>query len=304
MASADALVGRGRELALIHAEVARLSEGRATLLAIEGEAGIGKTRLVESIIDDARSRGMAVSCGRAHPFEPTRPFGLVAAALGLGPRSPNPRSAAIGALLADRSAGASGSTDLQYRIVDEIVDLVETACAERPVLLVAEDIHWADTASLLPILSILSIARRLPLAPLLAAVTTRPSPLLGDVVRLLDDLAAGGGRTLRLQPLTPDDVAALASHVLGASPGPGLSAVLAKAGGNRCGPPRCCAPWPTRGRSRRTTMSGSKATVRLVLGGTGISRRPTLSRSSRTRRGERGSIGAQLRFHPLRRPNA
>ena len=120
--------------------------------------------------------------------------------------------------------------DIQYRVVEEIVDLVETACVERPVLLVAEDMHWADTASLL---TILSIARRLPLAPLLAVVTTRPSPLPGEVVRLLDDLAAGGGHTLRLPPLTPDDVAALAvSHVLGASPGPRLTAMLAKAGGN------------------------------------------------------------------------
>ncbi len=230
MASADGLVGRGRELVLIRAEVARLSEGRAAVLAIEGEAGIGKTRLVESIADDARSRGMAVFSGRAHPFERTRPFGVVAAALGLGPRSTDPRSASIGALLADRSAGAPGSIgDLQYRIVDEIVDLVETACAERPVLLVAEDIHWADTASLL---TILSVAQRLPLAPLLTVVTARPSPLPGEVVRLLDDLAAEGGRTLRLPPLEPDDVAALASHVLGASPGPGLTAMLAKAGGN------------------------------------------------------------------------
>ena len=113
-------------------------------------------------------------------------------------------------------------------------------------LLVAEDIHWADTASLL---TILSVAQRLPLAPLLTVVTTRPSPLPGDVVRLLDDLAAGGGRTLRLPPLTPDDVAALASHVLGASPGPGLTAMLAKAGGNPLvGHRACCAPWPTRGR--------------------------------------------------------
>jgi DNA-binding CsgD family transcriptional regulator len=230
MASADGLVGRDAELALIRAEVARLSEGRAAVLAIEGEAGIGKTCLAESIADDARSRGMAVFSGRAHPFERARPFGVVAAGLGLNVRSPDPRRAAIGALLADRSAGAPGSIgDLQYRVVDEIVDLVETACDEGPVLLVAEDIHWADTASLL---TILSVAQRLPLAPLLTVVTARPSPLPGEVVRLLDDLAAEGGRTLRLPPLEPDDVAALASHVLGASPGPGLTAMLAKAGGN------------------------------------------------------------------------
>ena len=142
-------------------------------------------------------------CGQAHPFERTRPFGVVAAALDLSRRSPDPRRAAIGALL----TGASGAGDVQYRVVEEIVDLVETSCAERPVLLVAEDIHWADSASLL---AILSMARQLPLAALLVVVTARPSPLPAEVVRLLDDLAAGGARTLRLQPLEPDDVALLA----------------------------------------------------------------------------------------------
>ena len=78
--------------------------------------------------------------------------------------------------------------DVQYRIVEEIVDLVESSCAERPALLVVEDIHWADRSSLL---AILSLARQLPLAQLLVVVTARPSPLPADVARLLEDLAAG-----------------------------------------------------------------------------------------------------------------
>jgi len=201
------------------------------VLVIEGEAGIGKTRLVQSIVGDARSRDVAVFCGQAHPFERTRPFGVVAAALDLSRRSPDPRRAAVGALLAGQGAGAPGRTagGIQYRVVEEIVDLVETACAERPVLLVAEDVHWADSASLL---AILSVARQLPLAALLVVVTARPSPLPAEVARLLDDLAAGGARTLHLQPLTPGEVAVLAGHVLGAPPGPALTAMLAKAGGN------------------------------------------------------------------------
>jgi hypothetical protein len=63
-------------------------------------------------------------------------------------------------------------------------------------------------------------------------VTARPSPLPAGVVRLLDDPAAGGARTLHLQPLTSGEVAVLACHLLGASPGPALTAMLAKAGGN------------------------------------------------------------------------
>jgi len=231
VSSAEGLVGREAELGVAAGAVRRLGEGRASVLAIEGEAGIGKTRLVQSIVDDARSRDVAVFYGQAHPFERTRPFGVIAAGLGLSRRSPDPRRAAIGALLAGQrgEAPARAAADIQYRVVEEIVDLLDTSCAERPVLLVAEDIHWADSASLL---TILSLARQLPLAPLLVVVTARPSPQPAEVVRLLDDLAAGGARTLQLQPLKSDDVAALASHLVGASPGPALTAMLAKAGGN------------------------------------------------------------------------
>jgi len=231
VSSAGGLVGREAELALAAAAIRQLSQGQASALAIEGEAGIGKTRLVQSIVDDARSRDMAVFCGQAHPFERSRPFGVVAAALDLSRRSPDPRRAAIGALLAGQGAEASARAagDIQYRVVEEIVDLVEKSCTERPVLLVAEDIHWADSASLL---AILSVTRLLPLAALLVVVTARPSPLPAEVVRLLDDLAAGGARALRLRPLKSGDVAVLARHMLGAPPGPTLTAMLAKAGGN------------------------------------------------------------------------
>jgi DNA-binding CsgD family transcriptional regulator len=224
------LVGRAAELGLVLDELARLGEGPSSVLVIEGEAGIGKTRLVQGMVDEARSRSLRVLSGGGHPFERTRPFGLAASALGLSTRSSDPRAAAIGRLLAGRGPEAPAiAGDLQYRVVEEIVDLVETACVDRPVLLITEDVHWADTASLL---ALLSVTRQLSLAPLLTVVTTRPSPLPGGVVRLLDDLAAGGGRTLCLAPLTADEVTALATHELGAPPGPRLTAMLAKAGGN------------------------------------------------------------------------
>jgi DNA-binding CsgD family transcriptional regulator/tetratricopeptide (TPR) repeat protein len=228
--SSDGLVGREAEFAAAAAAVRELTEGRAGALAIEGEAGIGKTRLVESLIDDARTRGVTIFCGQAHPFERTRPFGVVATALDLNRRSPDPRRAAIGGLLAGQGAGATGAAgDISYRVVEEIVDLVETSCAERPVLLVTEDLHWADSASLL---AISSVSRHLPLSALLVVVTTRPSPLSAEAVLLLDDLAVAGARTLQLRPLNSHDVSDLACQVLGAPPGPGLTALLAKAGGN------------------------------------------------------------------------
>ena len=226
----DALVGREGELALASAAILDLGEGRASVLVIEGEAGIGKTRLVQSIVDDARSGGAVVFSGQAHPFERTRPFGLASAALGLSRRSPDARRAAIAALLAGKEAAAAAvAGDIQYRVVEEILDLVAMACAERPVLLVAEDLHWADSASLL---AILSVVRQLSLEPVLVVVTTRPSPLSAEVTRFLDDVAAGGAHTLHLQPLSSDEVDLLARQSLGDAPGPALTAMLAKAGGN------------------------------------------------------------------------
>lgn len=231
VSAAELLVGRDAELAQAAAAVRELAAGRAGSLVIEGEAGIGKTHLVRRIVAEARSLGVTVCSGQTHPFERTRPFGVVAEALELRRRSPDPRRAAIGGLLAGHGAGTTARSggDVQFQVVEEVVDLVDATCARGPVLLVAEDLHWADAGSLLVISS---MVRRLPLSALLVAVTTRPSPVPAEVVRLLDELSTGGARTLHLPPLEPDDVVALASLTLGASPGPTLTALLAKAGGN------------------------------------------------------------------------
>ena len=106
MSKVAGLVGREVECAQAAIAVRELVEGRASILAIEGEAGIGKTRLVLSVIADARSRGVTVLCGQAHPFERTRPFGVIAEALGLSRRSTDPRRAAIGMLLTGQGGGS------------------------------------------------------------------------------------------------------------------------------------------------------------------------------------------------------
>nr|WP_274388142.1 LuxR family transcriptional regulator [Salsipaludibacter albus] len=225
--SRNGLVGRTAELAVIARAVGELVGGQASVLVLDGEAGIGKTRLVQCIVDEARSHGVTVFRGGAHPFERTRPFGVIASALGLDRRSGDARRAAVGALLTGESAGLI--EDVQYRIVEEIVDLVEASSADRPVLLVAEDLQWADRASLW---TILSIVRQLTLAAILVVVSSRPSPLPAEVARLVDDLVAHGARTLQPQPLEPEDLAALAGTLVGAPPGPRLAEMLATTGGN------------------------------------------------------------------------
>ena len=230
MSSHDGVVGRAAELAAAASALGALAEGRASALAIEGEAGIGKTRLVQAIEEHARARHVSVLHGQAHPFERTRPFGLVSSALDLTVRSLDARRAAIATLLARDGWGAQPATgDLHFRVVEEVIDLLEASCADRPVLLVAEDLHWADPASL-AVLS--AVVRRMPFSPVLVVVTVRSSPVSADVNRLLEDLSSAGARTLRLAPLPPDDVHALAALELGGTPGPTLSMLLDQAGGN------------------------------------------------------------------------
>ncbi|EWT01750.1 hypothetical protein N865_07620 [Intrasporangium oryzae NRRL B-24470] len=226
----EGVVGRAAELAAAAAAVRALGESRASALLIEGEAGIGKTRLVQAVEAQARASQVTVFHGQAHPFERTHPFGLVVGALDLRMRSSDARRAAVASLLARDGGGAEhGAGDLQYRVVEEVVDLVEASCAEHPVLLVAEDVHWADPASLS---AISAVVRRMPFSPVLVVVTVRPSPLSAEVARLLEDLASAGARTLRLAPLLPDDVVALAALQIGGPPGPALTTLLDKAGGN------------------------------------------------------------------------
>lgn len=231
MTAIDELVGRGAELAEVTTAVRRLGQGGASVLAIEGEAGIGKTALVHEIVAAARASGVTVFSGRAHPFETSRPFGVVADALQLSRRSPNPQRAAVAALLAGRNTPDPGQAagSGHYRVIEDIVDLIDSSCLRGPVLLVAEDLQWADEASLS---AISAVTRQLSLSALLVVVTARLGPLPSGLVQLFDDLAASGGHTLTLAPLTTADLTRLAEHELGARPGPELTAMLAKAGGN------------------------------------------------------------------------
>jgi predicted ATPase len=103
LAPAPQLHGREVEIRVLREALDRVSAGRSAIVLIEGEAGIGKTRLLEEALEDARGRGMQVAAGVAEELEQTRPFGLVAAAFGCTSSSPDPRRAAIAGLLASRA---------------------------------------------------------------------------------------------------------------------------------------------------------------------------------------------------------
>jgi predicted ATPase len=151
LAPAPRTLGREAETRALVEALDRVASGALAIVLVEGEAGIGKTRLLQ----DARGRGMQVAAGRAEELERTRPFGLLAAAFGCASSSPDPRRAAIAALLATHGRGGQGpitvtsDPGLQFRTVDAFGDLAEELALSGPLVIGVDDLQWADPASLL-----------------------------------------------------------------------------------------------------------------------------------------------------------
>ena len=216
-------VGREPELAAITADVDAACRGRGRVVVIEGDAGIGKTRLVEESLG---LRYGVVRRGVAEELGGKRPFGVVVDALGI-----DLREARIGRLLLTVSGAeeSAGSGDLEFRVSEALLAHTEDLCSSGPVMLVVEDLHWADRSSLV---FLARLARRVSQLPLLVVATRRLAPDLPALDRLLDGLPEPSSRRLRLGPLAEEQVQTIARTVLGAEPGPRLLVHLAGASGN------------------------------------------------------------------------
>jgi predicted ATPase len=252
LAPVPGIRGRAAEIAVLGDAVDRVVSGRPAVVLIEGEAGIGKTRLLAGVLEDARGRGMRVAAGRAEELERTRPFGLVAAAFGCVRSSPDPRRAAIAALLATRGSGEGGpitvtsDPGLRFRAVDAFADLAEELALAGPLVIGVDDLQWADPSSLL---TLAAVSRRLAHLPVALIGCLRPSPRIPELDRLAGLLLDAGGRILAVRGLTERAVAELVAEAVAAVPGPGLLAGISGAAGNRCSSPSCWGRWPRRARS-------------------------------------------------------
>ena len=139
-AAVAAVRGRGPEAGILGEVLDQVAVGRPALVLVEGEAGIGKTRLLDHALADARVRGMQVARGRAEELEQARPFGLVAAAFGCERSAADPRRAAIGDLLASPVGDAGPVTvtsdpGLRFRAVDAFADLAEALALAGPLVI-------------------------------------------------------------------------------------------------------------------------------------------------------------------------
>jgi DNA-binding CsgD family transcriptional regulator len=220
-ASDVALIGRENELGRLRGLLEVVAGGSARLALVEGEPGIGKTRLLFELTEEAVRRGFAVMSGRAEELERERAFGMIGQALELDLRGPAARAGGAG----DPYAPAS---PLRYQLFDRIVETVGDAVVDKPLLLALDDLQWADPASLE---AIDLLTRRLSDAPLLIAAACRPIPRSTELARLADSLR-GVVERIRLAPLDTESAAQLTELLAGHPIGRGLARHAAGAGGN------------------------------------------------------------------------
>lgn len=238
MAGADpaaAFVGRASELDILGGCL-RTAQRVAVTVLIEGEAGIGKTRLLEEAMATAHELGFQVLSAAAHELERTRPFGVLVDALGLRAGATDPERRAIAERLsspeangADESSTVAAGAGGVYPIVEDILAMLERMALTRPVLLAVEDLHWADPSTLV---TLSAVARRLGDLPVATICAYRPSPARAELRRLAASLRTHGAVHVPLGPLPEHEVHELATAVAGAAPGPGLRAQLERGHGN------------------------------------------------------------------------
>lgn len=175
------LVGRTGEIAAIEGAVAAARAGEVRALAVVGEAGIGKSALLDAAAAAAGRAGMLVLRGRAAEHEREVPFGLVVDALddhvsGLHPS----RLAAVGPELGPILPAAGGDGPAtppgagaaeRFRHHRALRALLEHLGRERPVALLLDDLHWGDEASVELVLHLL---RRPPRVGFLLVLGMRP----------------------------------------------------------------------------------------------------------------------------------
>jgi DNA-binding CsgD family transcriptional regulator len=208
------------ELEVIGALIAAVAQGRGGVLVIDGPPGIGKSRLLTEVLALAGKTGVRTLFGEAFEYQQTVPFfALFMATLNADPP--------VGDAEALRKLG--GSEDLRYWVVHDLADAIRGAAAQTPLVIVLEDIHWADNGTLMALRSLASVRSDAQVLWVLTARTGAGGPAVQETLSVLQRANA---TFLRLEAMTPDAVADMVSDVVRAKADASLLNLAAKAHGN------------------------------------------------------------------------
>jgi predicted ATPase len=227
------LIGRSAEREAIATAFEGLGGRQGGMVAIEGEPGIGKSRLLAHLEAGAAADGSTVLAGRASEFEVDLPYALWTEALDrhladagerrlarLGLADPSALGMALPSLSELGSEPAQGDRHRTHRALR---DLLECLAATRPLLLCLDDVHWADSAS---VEALAALIRRPPSGRVLLAVAAREG-------RLPAALAAALAAALREGRLTRLVLAPLSEPEAVEMVGEAAAAIYQQSGGTR-----------------------------------------------------------------------
>ena len=243
-------VGRVAELAALDEALGTVERGQATTVLIGGDAGVGKSRLLQAWNERAAERGARIAAGSCLDLGETGPaYVAIVEALRqlIGGLSADEEEALVGA---DRTvlarivpelgrgidpADLAGSlpTLAQTRLFDRLADVLERASADAPIVLELEDFHWADQSSQAFFVYLTQIARD---AGLLLIATYRPEAADTDAAfraTLGQLLRRPAVRTLQLPPFDEEELREQLIGILGTPPSTALlKAIHARSEGN------------------------------------------------------------------------
>ncbi len=268
--SGDRLVGRDGELHRLLGLLDAAAAGQPAQALIGGDAGVGKTRLVMELEAAAASRGFTVLSGRCAELGDSIPYLPLADALREATAAPGAdrllldaiaARPVLGRLLPDRG-GEEPHADLpglaQQQLFGAVLGMLTELAEARPVLVVLEDLHWADrsTRDLVTFLSrvlhrerVAAVAtyrtddlhRRHPLRPVVTELLRLPTVTSIALGPLPDEAMADHLSALSPAPL---DVAALKQMITRAEGNPYYGEELLAAAEERPGPPADAGPLP------------------------------------------------------------
>ncbi len=165
-----AFVGRERELGILRDLLAAAGTGKGSLVLIGGEAGIGKTALAETVCQEAAARDARVLVGRCYDLTETPPYGPWVELFGRYRQAdampPPPAVFAV--------RGTVGAVASQMALFIAVEDFLTALAVRQPIVVLLDDLHWSDPASL-DLLRFL--ARSVAGLPLLVLVTYRSDEL-------------------------------------------------------------------------------------------------------------------------------
>src|SRR3954466_10349618 len=231
----DQFVGRAEELGSFDHVLGEVDEGVASAIVLSGEPGIGKTRFLAEFARSADENGRLVLAGSASELERDLPFAVFVDALdeylrGLGPSRLKRLDEDVLTELAQVFPSLAGLATApvlalqheRYRPPRAVRALFELLANTRPLLLMLDDFHWADSASTELFGALL---RRPPTAPVLVAVAVRPH-------QVADRLAAALERARRSGALARVELGALSQLEARELVGERVDAFYEESGGN------------------------------------------------------------------------